>query len=495
MKNGYIKKIAAVTLAAVMMVTTVPALSLVLNPAVTAEAKTKKKAKKKARKKKENEPKSSFYVNKDIANGKAQENGYILGVGKFNYYGWISIYNRKPKAKYTFTTNSKNLSVKYNVKNDEFTITAKKAGKYKITGKEKYKGKTRNLGTKTVKAYEPKLLTKSITAYKEDVISAEDYLDSTTSGLWKHTITEGKDLIRYDKDHSTSLGDGIVVGGKAGTAKVQIKDYYGKKIGTLTINVLENHVNDIKLNPENKDGIKTDPYEEKKDDDYDEDDIINISDYFNIYTDRNPEGVSGVYSNLNDDITIESANPSVFTVTQTTNDEGRVIYEGRGVAPGQTTVEVSANGHSLSIPVLVYSNSCTDIISSNGIDSDREDYDFSTIRTGIADEDAEFYNGTFIGDYYAICTDKYPEGYYFADGKAVNNFTKDKIEVTSADPSIFEVSEAKDKNEEDAVSGWYGLGRSNGDTTITVTCNGHSLTIPVHVDENYNEDYGDDEDY
>ena len=195
MKSGYLKKFAAGVLVAAMAVTAVPAVSQIVNPTVTAEARTSK-------------AKLHFAENGEYT---------VLGVGKQTGCYFL-IENEKSKAKYTFTTNSKNLKVSR--KKDGDYIVAKKTGTYKVTCKEKYKGRTTKIGTVKLKVH--KQGAKNATVYVEDKqFHVSEFIKHPYSP-WYIQVTEGADLVKYETEGPDAWYD--LKTDKEGTVKFKVMD-------------------------------------------------------------------------------------------------------------------------------------------------------------------------------------------------------------------------------------------------------------------------------
>lgn len=236
MKKKLIKRFVSGLLAAAIVFTTAPIINF--GTTVTAEAGNKTKV----------ELDGPFNKDSPIYVGKSS----VFGLNLLFFAGM------KSKAKYTITTNSKNLSIKMHWKdylemckeqsphfddlvaeysyNLLYTINAKKAGIYKVTIKENYKGTTRTL-VKNAKFYvsEPKLAKSSITMKPHASIYMDSLLKNYYLGSYKYNVTKGKNtVVKVKKDDSDNK---CIVAKSAGKAEIVFSDYYGKKCGTLTITV------------------------------------------------------------------------------------------------------------------------------------------------------------------------------------------------------------------------------------------------------------------
>lgn len=150
-----------------------------------------------------------------------------LPVGKSDTFLVIQSY-RNQDAKYTYTTDSKNLSVKEVVKKEEGsknvykvyqTVTAKKAGTYKVTVKETYNKKTRTVG-------EFKVL------IEKARVSEETSLYSGESMLGFYLV----EFSRYDVNYVFEAEDETILETYLDEGTVMIK---GNAAGTTTLNIYE----------------------------------------------------------------------------------------------------------------------------------------------------------------------------------------------------------------------------------------------------------------
>ena len=364
MKSAYLKKLAAGVLVAAMAVTAVPAVSQLVNPTVTAQAAKKKKKAKKTKNAKVAYLGSALDQDYGVFVGKQ-----ILGGGELAVFS-----NYKASGKYTFTTNSKDLSIKLDnssvkmlkdsfgkdwTRNNDYLsydVTAKKPGTYKVTIKEKYKGKTRTL-KKNAKlyVYEPEAESEECTAFIGNYISPSTLLSSSAAGDYNYEVVEGADTVLsvITKD------DGAYASLKPiaeGQAKVKITDLYGKDCGTATVTVMANHCAKIELSDEayyyddddnQKPGISITRYS----DETAEEDSVYLSDYYVLYGKVED-------CNVSDPVTITSSNPAVVSVSQTDSDEegDEESSDSWYAAPqsaGDAVLTISCGSQSVQLPVHV----------------------------------------------------------------------------------------------------------------------------------------------
>lgn len=364
MKSAYLKKLAAGVLVAAMAVTAVPAVSQLVNPTVTAQAAKKKKKAKKTKNAKVEYLGSAFNQDEGMYVGKQILGGSSLAI--FSEY--------KASGKYTFTTNSKDLSIKLDnssvkmlkdsfgkdwTRNNDYLsydVTAKKPGTYKVTIKEKYKGKTRTL-KKNAKlyVYEPEVIGDECTAYIGNYTSPAMLLSNNAIGDYYFDVVEGKDTVLSE----TSADDGdyqVLKPIAEGQAKVKITDLYGKDCGTATVTVKANHCAKIELSDNayyyddddnQKPGISITRYS----DDTAQDNSVYLYDYYVLY------GEDEDY-NVSDPVTITSSNPAVVSVSQTDSDEeGDEGSSGSWCAApqseGDAVLTITCGSQSVQLPVHV----------------------------------------------------------------------------------------------------------------------------------------------
>ncbi len=170
-----------------------------------------------------------------------QVSGLVLGSGKFG--SWVAeplcyIENRIPDAKYTYTTNSKNFTLKDEKYNEtqagegyfgfKQAYTAKKSGTYTVTVKETYKGKTKKIGTFKVIVH--------------DLEIPENYPMEPNASIYYDDIIR---YSRYDKEYFIE-GDGFDARKKTSNSVVYIEEnwygaprIYSLKDGTATLKIYE----------------------------------------------------------------------------------------------------------------------------------------------------------------------------------------------------------------------------------------------------------------
>ena len=354
MKSAYLKKLAAGVLVAAMAVTAVPEVSQLVNPTVTAQA-----AKKKTNNAKVAKLGSAFNRN----------NGMLVGKQRLWGSDFVLFDNFKANGKYTFTTNSKNLSIKLDnnfkvLKNIygkdwtqrtdllEYNVTAKKPGTYKVTIKEKYKGRTRTL-KKNAKlyVYEPKAAS-DYTAYIGDIVYDVDpkyLLNNSPVGKFNWDIVEGEDTVLTE--FNSEIGK-LLRPVAEGQGKVRIYDLYGKDCGTVSVTVKANHCAKIELadyayyyddDDNQKIGITITRYS----DETAQEDSTNISDYYYL------DGENEEYS-VYDPVTITSSNPAVVSVSQTDSEgESSDYWYAAPQSAGDAVLTISCGSQSVQLPVHV----------------------------------------------------------------------------------------------------------------------------------------------
>ncbi len=213
---------------------------------------------------------------------------------------------------YSFKTNSKNLSM------TKKTVTAKKAGTYKVTLTAKYKKETT---TRNLKVTFANLAFKKT---KTDVVVGDNFsIDSLFKGKLigstKCSIIEGKEFVSLKK----KSGSYNIYGVKEGTAKIKVTDYYGKNPATITVNVSPNHCTSITTKYANK--AKTVYSSERE----------YVSDIFDINAKSSEVPVS-------DPITVTTSNPEIVKVEQ--NEDGD--YYLVAVTSGNATVTLTCGDYS-----------------------------------------------------------------------------------------------------------------------------------------------------
>lgn len=353
MKSRYLKKFAAGILVATMAVTAVPAVSQIVNPTVTAEAKTKKAKK----------------ASVEIMGGFFGEN--VL-VGKYDCSGQIVVSDYSKKAKYSITANSKNVKITKFKQKKQFgalflncDLEAKKPGTYTISVKEKLNGKTRKLGSKKLYVKEPELLKESLDVYLGSDEQLGNLMLDYGFPLWNWKITEGyKKVIDVDDDEYGTYNIKPIA---EGTAKIKFTDFYKRNVGTVTISVKTNHCTGIELNKDEAYYYDDDEneitgakmYVYPSDSDYDEDREYGIDKYYNILSD------AGDNTPTEEKVQVAAADPTMLDIKYESTDE----YDGwyaTALKAGDTSIHVTCGSYSLDIPVHIEKYS--------DYDSEDEDY-------------------------------------------------------------------------------------------------------------------------
>lgn len=214
--------------------------------------------------------KCKIIVNKASIQEAAEANRLSMGTRSLG--SWVQepicyIRNRIPDAKYTYSTNSKNLTIK-DTKYDETqagegcfgfkqTYTAKKAGTYTVTVNETYQKKTRKVGTFKVIIHDLEIR-ENIAISPKDTISFNSILSYKKNGMNYYfegdkfdANIKNKNSIAYIADNE--YGDPVIHGVKEGTAKFNIYEGTDKKskkyVGSCTVRVSANYVsfNDSKI--------------------------------------------------------------------------------------------------------------------------------------------------------------------------------------------------------------------------------------------------------
>ena len=359
MKSAYLKKLAAGVLVAAMAVTAVPEVSQLVNPTVTAQAAKKKKKAKKTKNAKVECLGSAF----------DKDGGVLVGKQRIFGSGIVEFTNYKPSGKYTFTTNSKNLSINldnsciktlkkyyekgWTINNDDmfYNVTAKKPGTYKVTIKEKYKGKTRTL-KKNAKfyVYEPEAKSE-VTAYLGTDLYFSELSNNNAIGNFNHDFVEGENTVVSVVDSND--GDYKVLRPLAeGQAKIKITDYYGKECGTVSVTVKANHCAKIELSDyayyyDDDDNQKIGITITRYSDETAQEDSTDISDYYYL------DGENEEYS-VYDPVTITSSNPAVVSVSQTDSEgESSDYWYAAPQSAGDAVLTISCGSQSVQLPVHV----------------------------------------------------------------------------------------------------------------------------------------------
>lgn len=200
-------------------------------------------------------------VNKATIREAAEASRLTLGTRSLG--SWVQepicyILNRIPDAKYTYRTNSKNLTIK-DTKYDEIqagegcfgykqTYTAKKAGTYTVTVNETYQKKTREVGTFKVIIHDLKV-EENIAIAPKEAMAFNSILSYQKSGMNYYFEGDGFDAnekkgIAYIAEDE--YGEPAIYGIKEGTAKFNI--YEGKEekskeyVGSCTVRVAADYV-------------------------------------------------------------------------------------------------------------------------------------------------------------------------------------------------------------------------------------------------------------
>lgn len=337
MKKSIFKKIICSLLAVAVVVTAAPEVGAITG--ITAEAKTK--AAKITWKGAAFNKKEGIYVGKTS----------LQGVD-----GFLVFANLKASGSYWVTTNSKNLTVKMDVNSVKkqfkdksfwvnygdcipFHINAKKPGTYKITVKEKYKGKTRTIKTLKMYVYEPKTV-ETYTTYVNSEFDVTELLSNYHLGTFSYNYGE-------DNDYFSIEGDGKYLNPlKEGETKVTIYDNLGKECGTVNVTIKTNHCTGIKLSEDDEDSDTPSGINLTWDPDYN--DNVTLTNYFEVEGEANDE-----YIAVSDELKITSADPSVFKVWYEDDEDAEQGWRGQAQKVGDTTITVTCGGYSLEIPVHI----------------------------------------------------------------------------------------------------------------------------------------------
>lgn len=470
MKNKAIRRLAAGIFAVAMAVTMVPAA-----PAVDAQAK-------------------SLKVQEYQGITSKKQGTYV---GKYTDCS-LALLNINKKATYSVRSLSRGMTVtkqSYSKNGNDgwifFSYEIKNAGSYKIQVTEKANGRTKTVKNFTVYASEPKAARKAtIYVGQEDIIGPENRNDpyGYTRGIRVKMSSRYKKYLSCSVQSDEGMMHIYAHGKKAGRARVDVLDYYKRKVGTITVTVKNDRVKSIKAD---KNGINVDLHKKASDkaiaDEHDLDkytdtnafdlygnfkdgytkNSVTVADYFRFKTSLYPKGyiadddlTYGGEPTVSDKITMTSADPSVFSVSK--NKKGHWI--GKGMKSGSTTVTVKANGKTAVARVKVVDDHCTGI---KGISNAANG---KTVTASIASGNEKWNSSFIVSDYYVLSTDKCPTGYYkIGKDKYENTYSSDAVTVTSADSSIVEIKDGR------------AFGHKSGTTSITIACGGHSLTIPVKI--------------
>lgn len=299
-----------------------------------------------------------------------------VSVGKRNYYSGdekvpFLIRFRNPSALYTYQTDSRNLKIRERAITEKeknkliengygksyiqaygkmFTVTAKKAGTYKVVVREKYKGKTKVIGNGYLNVFHPEAGKKMHVIYAGNNVciggrlSVSDIVDYSRGDFNVKTV-KGKDTVL--SDISENLGNNEVYRGyiaiKPGRASVKVSGPKGEDYGTARIEVKENPCTGIKW---------TKDY-------FTEEQALGsnrILSVFDAYTlnGKNKQNTSS------DDVMITSSDPSIYTVEQKDigmdeEDMGRTQIQwcGRAINPGTAVLTVQCGAYSDTVSVIV----------------------------------------------------------------------------------------------------------------------------------------------
>lgn len=321
---------------------------------------------------------SSFYSNTDkdktfelgnsiYENGASQEvpvlekdqGGVHIGQGTYNGSVMGLLY-RNPSAKYTFETNSEDLTISqtkntsitevnekdFKFYTDYYSVTAKKAGKYTVTVKETYKKHTRNLGTHDVEVYNTEPAVTSVQKYVGQQILAEELFKHFGDGYDTIKVVDGKAIAevkeltnfrkgngKYNTDiiewqESNLFDDGyidnktVILLTSEGKVTLQCVGKNNEDYGTVEINVISNHCA----------GVKSNEYHH----DYDTDESIPgaemyVGDKEELNRVDNSDGTNYDYGSyfingqsdaapVTDPVTITSSDDSIVSVTREKHD-------------------------------------------------------------------------------------------------------------------------------------------------------------------------------
>lgn len=322
---------------------------------------------------------SSFYINTDkdkkftlgnsvFENGEDQEvpvlekdqGGVHIGQGEYNGSVMGLLY-QNPDAKYSFETDSDDLKIsqvkntsttKVNEKDfdfytDNYTVTAKKAGSYKVTVKETYKKKTRDLGTHDIVVYNTEPAVTSVQKYVGQQILAEELFKHFGDGYDTIKVTDGKaiakvqELTNFRKDNGkyntdivewqeTNLSDDGYIDNKTvilltteGKVTLQCVGKNNEDYGSVEIKVIPNHCSGVKSNVSHYDYDSDDSIPGTKMYVGDKDEL-NRSD--NADNDNYDYGSYFIYGQskaapVTDPVTITSSDESVVSVSREKHDK------------------------------------------------------------------------------------------------------------------------------------------------------------------------------
>lgn len=302
-----------------------------------------------------------------------------ISVGGGNVYvsggnGIVGIQNLNPAAKYTFKTNSSNLTIKqklvsagdmYGIKDAKTvyqTYRAKKAGTYKVTVKETYKKQTRTLGTLSV-VVDPIAVPDTLTIYTGMTKTAEYQLVDKAeyiSNYVEYAIEDTSIVSCTDGEYGTHTLTGLSAGStKWSVYAVKDDGTRGDLIGECTITVKDPVVTGISIDYA-EDG-KMDIYLPDPEDDEDDgtsrlyytiemEDDLYAGDFGDTYTSQ---------------VKVTSGDESIVSVVY---DEEYDEYYLKAVKAGTTKVTITCGSVSSSVDVTVKNYSDYDY------DDEDEDY-------------------------------------------------------------------------------------------------------------------------
>lgn len=460
MKKTIIQKFIAGLLTAAMVFTAAPEVGALTNTSITAYAKTEK-------------------ATKVHVNHRSLKKKVGILVGKQYVDGLIKFDHMKAKAKYSFTTNSKNLSVSLDIStmkkwmkgqglsgswtqySDDlpFIVNSKKPGTYKVTVKEYYNGRTRNLKTFNLYVYNPKPVSE-YTAYVGNEFIVDDHLMTKPYGFcyWiefdKDYFSEREDT--EDVDTTYAYVYKFLKPKKEGTTQVKIYsilDKKGKKPYIVNVTIKKNNCKAIEYNYKNDAGNKNGNiieawYPNKKlSKEYETD----LNSYFNIIGELKSEDII-----VSDKVNVTSADESIYKIKKEAGDDEDLWY-GKALKEGETSITITCGEQSLTIPVIVMQNHCKSIKLDDEYTSDGS------------------ISCHYLKEEYSL------DRYYKLVGESNDIPVTDDVKITSANPSILKVKSETDEYTNNKY--WYYKALKNGETSITITCGDQSLTVPFYIDE------------
>lgn len=403
-----------------------------------------------------------------------------------------NIARRNEKAKYTvISSDPKKLSLTSDGKIKNVTGT----GKVKVTFKETYKKKTRNVGTINVTIYSPSYTgKKDVTIYKYETYNASENCNYLYGKFYTHiskdeTIIDPNTLIKSGNDNNDDVldSDNIVFKGlSAGKRYIHLYlyDYNTKKY--ITTPFAQFTITVKTVDTANK--LKVD-FSSYNDYDYDDEEVskFNYSDKTNTLTITNHYFKSfGVYTtpcNYTGEVTATSSNPDVVSIVDIHNN----LYTGDDyygdsdyydeeyhteqfslitLAPGTSTITLKANGAETSFNVVV-----KETIYNTGDEFDLDIPLDTPIHIDPANGDDEYYDKLY-----------------------------DDFSVKSSNSSIIDfvhVSEIHDiSNNIHACRIGVETGYQSGSATLTVLYKGKEVgSVTINVNKSDKDDYDDDDDY